>query len=263
MNRQRFARGLRARLSYANVIATLALFIALGGVSYAAVKLPKNSVTSKAIKKNAVTSPKIKKSAVDSSKIKNGSITGLDIKNGSIGASKLNTAGVVVPSAIAAGTANDTFNTLKLATSSASNADEATARAQATEIPLVSNGPVSVYGKCFTVTGVPGATHFETYAKSTADGAALQGYSIYDSAYDPALGPGTLESDRVLSDDETDGADNVDDDYAHGASLLGPDGKGMMFDIMAYARFGTPASGPGFLPASETCAFHVAGSYTK
>ena len=32
------------RLSYVNVVATLALFIALGGASYAAVELPANSV---------------------------------------------------------------------------------------------------------------------------------------------------------------------------------------------------------------------------
>ena len=34
----------RERLSYANVVATLALFIALGGASYAAVTLPHDSV---------------------------------------------------------------------------------------------------------------------------------------------------------------------------------------------------------------------------
>ena len=36
--------------SYANVTATLALVIALGGTSYAAIKLPKNSVTSTTVK---------------------------------------------------------------------------------------------------------------------------------------------------------------------------------------------------------------------
>jgi len=36
--------------SYANVTATLALVIALGGTSYAAIKLPKNSVTSAIVK---------------------------------------------------------------------------------------------------------------------------------------------------------------------------------------------------------------------
>ena len=41
-------------------VALLALFIALGGTSYAAVKLPANSVGSKQIKKNAVTAAKVK-----------------------------------------------------------------------------------------------------------------------------------------------------------------------------------------------------------
>jgi hypothetical protein len=40
---------------YANVAATLALFIALGGTSYAAITLPANSVSTKQIKKGAVT----------------------------------------------------------------------------------------------------------------------------------------------------------------------------------------------------------------
>jgi hypothetical protein len=50
---------LRGRLTYANVIATLALFIALGGASYAAVKLPRNSVGAKQLKKGAVTPAKL------------------------------------------------------------------------------------------------------------------------------------------------------------------------------------------------------------
>ena len=48
------------RLTYANVVATLALFVALGGGAYAATKLPKNSVGAAQIKKNAVTSAKVK-----------------------------------------------------------------------------------------------------------------------------------------------------------------------------------------------------------
>src|SRR3954454_2587008 len=42
------------RLTYANVVATLALFIALGGSSYAAIKFPKNSVGTTQIKTGAV-----------------------------------------------------------------------------------------------------------------------------------------------------------------------------------------------------------------
>jgi hypothetical protein len=51
---------LRPRLTYANVTATLALFVALGGSSYAALQLPKASVGAKQLKKNAVSSPKVK-----------------------------------------------------------------------------------------------------------------------------------------------------------------------------------------------------------
>src|SRR3954453_21723387 len=54
-----FAR-IRSKLTYANVVATLALFLALGGGAYAAFKLPKNSVGSKQIKKNAVRTSKVK-----------------------------------------------------------------------------------------------------------------------------------------------------------------------------------------------------------
>jgi hypothetical protein len=54
-------RKIQGKLTYANVVATLALFLALGGVGYAATKLPKNSVGSKQIKKQAVTAAKVKK----------------------------------------------------------------------------------------------------------------------------------------------------------------------------------------------------------
>ena len=47
------------KLSYANVVSTLALVVALGGGAYAAVELPKNSVGTKQIKKKAVTLAKV------------------------------------------------------------------------------------------------------------------------------------------------------------------------------------------------------------
>lgn len=61
---------MRPKLSYANVVATLALFVALGGASYAAFKLPKNSVGTKQLRKNAVTTAKIKKEAVTAARVK-------------------------------------------------------------------------------------------------------------------------------------------------------------------------------------------------
>lgn len=66
---------LRGKLTYANVVATLALCIAVGGASaFAATQLPRNSVGSKQLKKNAVNSAKIKQEAVTGAKIKKGSI---------------------------------------------------------------------------------------------------------------------------------------------------------------------------------------------
>jgi hypothetical protein len=58
----------RAKLSYANVIATIALFVALGGAAVAA-GLPKNSVGQNQLKRGAVTAAKLKRGAVTSGKI--------------------------------------------------------------------------------------------------------------------------------------------------------------------------------------------------
>lgn len=52
---------LRRHLTYANVAATLALFLALGGAAYAATQLPKNSVGTNQLRKEAVTAAKIAK----------------------------------------------------------------------------------------------------------------------------------------------------------------------------------------------------------
>jgi len=77
------------RLTYSNVIATLAIFIALGGISYAATNLSKNSVGTKQIKNNAVTSKKIKKNAVTAKKIEKNAVTTAKIKGKSITEGKL------------------------------------------------------------------------------------------------------------------------------------------------------------------------------
>ena len=67
---------LRPQLTYANVVSSAALFLALGGVSYAAVALPKNSVGAKQIKANAVTG----------AKVKNGTLVRGDFKKGQVAA---------------------------------------------------------------------------------------------------------------------------------------------------------------------------------
>jgi hypothetical protein len=61
--------------SPALVISLIALFIALGGTTYAATSLPKNSVGTKQLKNGAVTTKKIKKGAVVASKINPAGLT--------------------------------------------------------------------------------------------------------------------------------------------------------------------------------------------
>jgi hypothetical protein len=65
---------MRPKLSYANVVSTVSLFLLLGGGAYAAIKLPKNSVGSKQLKKNAVTGSKVKDHSLLSSDFKNGQL---------------------------------------------------------------------------------------------------------------------------------------------------------------------------------------------
>ena len=65
---------IRSSLTYANVMATIAVFMALGGGAYAAVKLPKNSVGSAQLKKNAVTSKKVKNGALLAADFKAGQL---------------------------------------------------------------------------------------------------------------------------------------------------------------------------------------------
>ena len=78
-------RAVRKRLSYANVVATVALFLALsGGVVWAAGK-----VGSKSLKANAVTAAKIRRNAVSGPKLRDGAVTATKIKGGAVDFTKL------------------------------------------------------------------------------------------------------------------------------------------------------------------------------
>ena len=65
---------MRPKFTYANVVSTLCLFMLLGGVSWAATQLPKNSVGT----------PQLKKNAVNSSKVKDGSLLATDFRAGQL-----------------------------------------------------------------------------------------------------------------------------------------------------------------------------------
>jgi hypothetical protein len=80
---------IRSHLSFANVMSIIAVFVALGGTSFAAVQLAKNSVGAKQIKKNAVTASEVKRNAVGASELRSNAVTQEDIAEDGVGGSEL------------------------------------------------------------------------------------------------------------------------------------------------------------------------------
>lgn len=80
-----FARRLCERLSYANVISTIAVFgVLAAGSAYAAATIGAGD-----IKKNAVRSKHIRNKAVSTAKLADGAVTGRKLADGAVGGSKL------------------------------------------------------------------------------------------------------------------------------------------------------------------------------
>jgi hypothetical protein len=90
---------IRARLSYANVMATLAVFIALGGAAYAAVTIPPKSIGTKKLKDQAVGTaqlkpesvgtPQLKELSVDNSRLQPQSVSAENLQQNSVGPDSL------------------------------------------------------------------------------------------------------------------------------------------------------------------------------
>lgn len=84
-------RFLRERLTYANVMSSLAVFLVLGGATaYAASKIDSNEIKAGAVKtgkiaKEAVTMAKVHDNAINGAKVLDGSLTGADINAATLG----------------------------------------------------------------------------------------------------------------------------------------------------------------------------------
>ena len=76
---------LKGKLTYANVVSTLCLFVLLGGSAYAALKIPRNSVGTRQLQAKSVTNGKLANGAVNGAKIAEGSITGQNINLSALG----------------------------------------------------------------------------------------------------------------------------------------------------------------------------------
>jgi len=99
---------IRSRITYANVMSSIAVFLVLGGgAAYAArkiganqlkansvgtVKIKANAVTTRKIKKNAITTVKIRDNAVKNAKLDDGSVTTAKLANEAVTGAKINAA---------------------------------------------------------------------------------------------------------------------------------------------------------------------------
>ena len=94
----------RKRLTYANVMSSIAVFLVLGGgAAYAAKKISSHdlrggSVTTAKIKRNAVTRSKIKANAISTAKIASDAVTNGKLSDGSVSLEKL-APGFIAPAA--------------------------------------------------------------------------------------------------------------------------------------------------------------------
>jgi hypothetical protein len=147
---------LMPRLSPATPLALIALFVALGGVSYAAA-----TIGTSAIQNGAVTTPKLKKNAVTTAKIKADAVTGAKVQESTL---------TQVPSAEKAVHANSADSATKAGhANTAGTADSATSAGDALELGGV---PAAQFGSGIVgaaVTAPPAAA----LAPSGATGAPI------------------------------------------------------------------------------------------
>jgi hypothetical protein len=162
---------LRTRLTFANVTSCLALFIALGGASYAATQLPKDSVGAKQLMKNAVTTAKVKKEAITAAKVKKGTLTGKQINLAKLG---------TVPSATHAASADSIpqAEATHIVGAPGQPGFENGAENLPLPLPGISYPPVGFYKDAF------GVVHLEGEVKMPAPGVAF----TLPPGYRPASG---------------------------------------------------------------------------
>lgn len=252
-------RRIRSRLTYANVVGSMALFIALGGVSYAAATLPKNSVGSTQIKKNAVTGAKVKNSSLTGADVRNRSLTAADFAGsvqGPVGPQGPQGPQGAKGETGAAGAATKSIARKRVIATDGIDTD--TARTAAPAVELFQQGALTVYAKCFTNT-TSNITNSAVYIKTSQDGA------IFDSRDDdldggPAstdfLNIATAEIAAELETDST-GANNAsmgsedDSDF----TAFAPDGTTLRGWTGAAVKNGTLAGGNGVYGDGNVCLF--------
>jgi hypothetical protein len=162
----------------------------------------------------------------------------------------------------AAGSADNTQVFFKKVDISATAATAPAARAAATEIPLVTKGPLTIYAKCFKDTSGPDV-YGEVYVKTSVDRAVLEssGDGLEGGAAVDFLNTDTVETDRTIND-ESVGTNDSEVGYPHDGQFNAIAADGATFiagDAGVSVKQGTLAGGNGPFAATDGCIFNGVG----
>ncbi len=258
---------LKQQITPSLLISSLALFVALGGASYAA--LAKNSVGSKQLKKNAVVTKKIKNKAVSTAKLKGGAITTGKITNDAVTGAKVDESSLsTVPNATnsaAAELANvatnaqslDGYRTYKQTRIMAtSGLTEAAARSAAPENVMFTAGPITIYSKCFTDTSGPPETFAYVYIKTSVNGVIFDSDDDDFSGDSQFLNTDTVETNReILGTSTTPNSATIDADSSYATTAFTPGGLSFEMEPALAVKNGTLAGGNGLYGEGNACIF--------
>jgi hypothetical protein len=245
----------RTRLSYANVMSSLAVFLVLGGgAAFAASHLARNSVGRVQLRRGAVTTAKIRNNAVTAAKIRSGAITGAKIHSGAVTGEKidLRSLGTVPQAATFSGYSR--AGTVR-APASADAGSFSASLAAAPAVPLISGGPFAVYGKCFDSGGL---TRGVILISTTQDG------SIFQSGEDELSGPvpaaflntSTPEAERELIEASTiPDSSEYQGSEATAFAAMAPKGAAIRGDGQIGVKGGTVPAGESLFGPGDVCLF--------
>jgi hypothetical protein len=245
------------RLTYANVMSSIAVFLILGGASaFAASHLGKNSVGTKQLKAKAVSAAKIKASAVTSAKINKQAVTAGKIAAGAVIGEKIGAGAVtgekVVPGSLTTAALSDVRIAPTLKVAATSGADYESAREAAPPHVLFSNGPLKVYAKCFTDSSEP-ETVGAVYAATTEPG------SVFYAARtgldgNPFLDPTTPEVEREMISEST--GENSASSWRSIFTITAADGTQLTGQVATFVKNGTLEGGDAIYGAGDVCVFN-------
>jgi hypothetical protein len=229
-------------------VALLALFVALGGASYAAVR---------------INGKNIKNRSISGAKLRNNTLTGKQIRESKLG--KVPLAAKADLATLATNATNATNASHAASADSASSvsgvlsfplkhASAAADLASAPQVPLGSRGPFQFYGKCYTATGRVHADIYIALSSGTAT------FSTEDQA-DGVLTPSMAETDRLLEAASGNSGDGAGPDEIaienNDADFRATDGSISITGVigLAQAKQGNPASGGEVFGPGDGCLF--------